>query len=257
MTSKAAMKETEAKSLTADSSAQLPLEVRSVSKAFGTNQVLKDISLSIKPGEMFGLVGLNGVGKTTLIKIILNLLQQDAGEVFFFGEGTEHPKSRRHISYLPEKFYPSPLLTGAEFLTLTLSYYGKTLDIEKAKEKAKILHLDPDVLNDRVGKYSKGMGQKLGLLSVFLAETPLFLLDEPMSGLDPRARIQLKDLLLEYKKAGHTIFFSSHILSDIEEICDRIAIIHDSKFIYTGDPASFLKASKEKSLERAFLEAIG
>jgi ABC-2 type transport system ATP-binding protein len=234
----------------------VPMHVEKVSKRFGENQVLNNVSLDVKQGEIFGLIGLNGVGKTTLIKIILNLLSQDEGAVSFFGEPTATPASRRHISYLPEKFYPSPLLTGLEFLQLSLSYYGKKLDEEKAKQKAQILHLDPSVLKRRVSSYSKGMGQKLGLLSVFLAETPLFLLDEPMSGLDPQARIQLKDLLLEYKKAGHTIFFSSHILSDIEEICDRMSIIHAGGIIYSGEPKMFLKQSGEKSLERAFLKAI-
>lgn len=234
-----------------------PLYVNGVSKSFGDHKVLENVSLEVQEGEIYGLIGLNGVGKTTMIKIILNLLDQDAGDVHFFGESTLLPESRRHISYLPEKFYPSPLLTGEEFLKIALSYYGKELDIKKAKDKAKILKLDPEVLHKRVSSYSKGMGQKLGLLSVFLAETPLFLLDEPMSGLDPQARIQLKDLLLEYKKAGHTIFFSSHILSDIEEICDRMAIIHGGKILFTGEPKTFLKDSKEKSLERAFLKAIG
>lgn len=235
----------------------VPMEVKHVSKAFGKHQVLKDVSLQVNEGEIFGLIGLNGVGKTTLIKIILNLLNQDEGEVSFFGESTLTPKSRRFISYLPEKFYPSTLLTGEEFLKISLAFYGKELNLKQAKEKAAILKLDPEVLHRRVSSYSKGMGQKLGLLSVFLAETPLFLLDEPMSGLDPQARIQLKDLLLEYKKAGHTIFFSSHILADIEEICDRTAIIHGGDIIFSGEPKQFLKESGEKSLERAFLKAIG
>ncbi len=233
-----------------------PMQVDNVCKSFGDHHVLKNVSLTVNEGEIFGLIGLNGVGKTTLIKIILNLLKQDAGNVTFFGESTLLPKSRRYISYLPEKFYPSPLLTGEEFLRIALSYYKKDLDIAKAKEKAAILKLDPEVLHRRVSSYSKGMGQKLGLLSVFLAETPLFLLDEPMSGLDPQARIQLKDLLLEYKKAGHTIFFSSHILADIEEICDRTAIIHGGEILFDGKPEQFLKDSKEKNLERAFLKAI-
>jgi ABC-2 type transport system ATP-binding protein len=141
-------------------------------------------------------------------------------------------------------------------LSLALSYHGKTLDIEEAKEKAKVLDLDPKVLDHLIGKYSKGMGQKLGLLSMFLAGSPLLLLDEPMSGLDPNARIKLKALLKEYKKQSNTIFFSSHILADIEEICDRMAVMHDGRLIYEGDSASFLKKYKEKNLEMAFLRAI-
>lgn len=233
-----------------------PLAVSSVCKSFKEKQVLKNVSLNVKSGEIYGLIGVNGVGKTTLIKIILNLLNSDEGDTKFFGEDAVNPQSRRNISYLPEKFFPSPFLKGREFLALALSYHGKTLDMEEAKEKAKVLDLDPKVLDHLIGKYSKGMGQKLGLLSMFLAGSPLLLLDEPMSGLDPNARIKLKALLKEYKKQGNTIFFSSHILADIEEICDRMAVMHDGRLIYEGDSASFLKKYKEKNLEMAFLRAI-
>jgi ABC-2 type transport system ATP-binding protein len=233
-----------------------PLSVNSVYKSFKSKPVLEDVSLRVKPGEIYGLIGINGVGKTTLIKIILNLLNPDKGNMEFFGINAVLPESRKNIAYLPEKFYPSPFLKGKEFLSLSLSYYGKTLDIKEAKAKAEALDLDPSVLEHRVGKYSKGMGQKLGLLSMFLAKTPLLLLDEPMSGLDPRARIRLKTLLKEYKEQGNTIFFTSHILADIEEICDRMAVMDKGRLIYEGNAASFLDAYKEKNLERAFLKAI-
>ncbi|MDA0782873.1 MAG: ABC transporter ATP-binding protein [Rickettsiales bacterium] len=233
-----------------------PLSVSSVSKDFKEKKVLKNVSLSVRPGEIYGLIGVNGVGKTTLIKIILDLLNSDKGETKFFDQDTTDPDSRKNIAYLPEKFYPSPFLKGREFLSLSLSYHGKKLDIKEAKAKAKVLDLDPKVLDHRIGKYSKGMGQKLGLLSMFLAGSPLLLLDEPMSGLDPNARIKLKALLKEYKEQGNTVFFSSHILADIEEICDRMAVMHNGKLIYEGDSATFLKKYKEKNLEMAFLRAI-
>ena len=233
-----------------------PLHIESVSKKFKNNQVLKDVSLDIGEGTIFGLIGLNGVGKTTLIKIILDLLVQDSGKVEFFGISSKLTESHRKINYLPEKFYPSQFLKGKEFLEIALSFYDKTFDIKKAEEKAKTLGLDPEALQKPISKYSKGMGQKLGLLSMFLCETPLLILDEPMSGLDPSARIQLKNLLIDYKKQGNTIFFSSHILSDIEEICDDMAIIHDGKIIFSGKPKEFLSKNKGENLERAFLEAI-
>lgn len=234
-----------------------PLSVRSVHKNFKNKHVLKNVSLEVQKGEIYGLIGVNGVGKTTLIKIILDLLRSDKGEMEFFGQNVHSPDSRKNIAYLPEKFYPSPFLKGKEFLSLSLSYYGKELDIKEAKQKAKALDLDPAVLEHRVGKYSKGMGQKLGLLSMFLAKTPLLILDEPMSGLDPNARIRLKKMLKEYKDEGNTIFFSSHILADIEEICDRMAVMHNGNLIYEGDSSNFLKKYKEKNLEMAFLKAIG
>ena len=233
-----------------------PLNIEAVNKNFGQKRVLKDVSLSVETGQIYGLIGLNGVGKTTLIKIILNLLPADKGEAKFYGADVNIPEGRGNIAYLPEKFQPSPFLKGYEFLSLALSYHGKKLDIEEAKEKAQMLNLSPDMLAHRVSKYSKGMGQKLGLLSVLLADTPLLILDEPMSGLDPSARIKLKNILQELKAKGKTVFFSSHILSDIEEICDKIAIINDGSLIYEGTSESFLSEYEEKNLEMAFLKAI-
>ena len=109
----------------------------------------------------------------------------------------------------------------------------------------------------RISKYSKGMGQKLGLISVFLSNSEFLILDEPMSGLDPHVRIRLKDILKQYAKSENTIFFSSHILSDIDEICNKIAVIHEGKIIFDGRPEDFKKKFDAKTLERAFLKAIG
>jgi len=233
-----------------------PLDVIDVSKTYGDNHVLKNVSLSLKEGEIFGLIGLNGVGKTTLIKIILDLTQADAGEAQMFGKDSRTTESRRQLSYLPEKFSPSRYLYGREYLSLSLSYYGKSLDMEQARHMAAALDLDPRVLDHKVGGYSKGMGQKLGLTGAFLIDQPFMILDEPMSGLDPSARIKLKNVMLEAKAQGKTIFFSSHILADIDEICDRIGVIHDSKLLYIGTPAAFKPAYKEETLEKAFLRAI-
>ncbi|KKB96684.1 putative ABC transporter ATP-binding protein YxlF [Candidatus Arcanobacter lacustris] len=235
----------------------LPLEIKNITKSFNEHKVLKDVSLSVNQGEIFGLIGLNGVGKTTLIKIILDLLKQDDGSCNFFGIDNTSTNSRENISYLPEKFYPSQFLTGKEFLSLTLSYHKKDYDDVAVNMLAEKLGLDFKVLDNKIGKYSKGMGQKLGLLSVFLCQSPLMILDEPMSGLDPSARIQLKNMLLNYiTSSNKTVFFSSHILSDIDEICNRIAVIDDGNLIFLGTPARFKKYYNESSLEQAFIKAI-
>ncbi|MBN67038.1 MAG: hypothetical protein CMM94_05670 [Rickettsiales bacterium] len=239
-----------------DSTQALPLDVHNVSKSFGDKQVLDDVSLSLKPGEIFGLIGLNGVGKTTLIKIILDLAKADAGDTHIFGRSSQEVKSRSAISYLPEKFQPSRYLKGREYLSLALSYYGRKLDIEQAKQAAEALDLEPAALDRKVGSYSKGMGQKLGLLGAFLIDQPFLILDEPMSGLDPSARIKLKDMMLRMKAEGKTLFFSSHILADIDEICDRIGVIHDAKLLFVGTPGEFKPAYNEEALEKAFLQAI-
>lgn len=235
---------------------QKPLIVKNIGKSFKKHQVLHDVCLEVQKGQIFGLVGLNGVGKTTLIKIMLGLLSADHGEINFFGINAKDPKSRQNIAYLPEKFYPSQFLKGREFLEISLSFHGKKLDNAELDYYTDILQLRKTALDQKVSKYSKGMGQKLGLLSSFLVQTPLLVLDEPMSGLDPSARIELKKLLIEYKNKGNTIFFTSHILSDIEEICDNAAIIHNGRINFVGTPQEFLQNSKEKTMEKAFIKVI-
>jgi ABC-2 type transport system ATP-binding protein len=233
-----------------------PLHVHAIEKSYDKRKVLDAISFDLAEGEIFGLVGLNGAGKTTLIKIILDLVKAESGETKIFGMATSDLRARKQLSYLPEKFQPSRYLKGFEYLDLALSYYRKKLDREQAQAGASALDLNPDVLANRVGSYSKGMGQKLGLLGAFLIDAKLLILDEPMSGLDPRARIMLKDMLLAQRRQGKTIFFSSHILSDIDEICDRIGVIHEGKLFFIGTPSQFKAHYGDDSLEKAFLNSI-
>lgn len=238
------------------STAATPLHVENIHKSFGKKDVLIDVSLDLKPGEILGLIGLNGVGKTTLIKIVLDLIDADKGSATMFDVNATKVASREKLSYLPEKFQPSRYLKGMEYLKFALSYYGKKLDQGEALEMAERLDLDPAALKRKVGSYSKGMGQKLGLVGAFLIDQPFLILDEPMSGLDPRARIRLKEVMLEQKQKGKTLFFSSHILADIDEICDRIAVIHDAKLHFVGTPKDFKKQYKQDVLEQAFLQVI-
>ncbi len=234
----------------------IPLCVENTYKTYDNRQVLEDIGFALAPGEIFGLIGLNGAGKTTLIKILLDLIDADRGTARIFGIDATNLKARRHLSYLPEKFQPSRYLKGMEYLDLALSYYGKKLDVKQARNYAAALDLDPGVLDARVGSYSKGMGQKLGLLGAFLVDAKLLLLDEPMSGLDPSARIKLKEMLMNCRAQGKTIFFSSHILSDLDDICDRIGVIHEGRLFFIGTPSAFKAHYDESSLEKAFLRSI-
>ncbi|MCC7259774.1 MAG: ABC transporter ATP-binding protein [Alphaproteobacteria bacterium] len=235
-----------------------PIVIEQLCKRFQDKTVLDAVTLTIAPGEIFGLIGLNGAGKTTLIKILLDLLNADSGEVRLFGRSHKESRARENLYYLPERFQPSGLLKATEFLSLSLSYYGVALDMERARQTARDIDLDPDVLTRKVGTYSKGMTQKLGLLSVLLAERPLLILDEPMSGLDPKARVHLKKQLNAYCARGNTLFFTSHILADMDEICDRVGVIHGGKLLFVGTPGDFKKAYKEseETLEEAFLKAI-
>ena len=234
----------------------LPLHVAALAAGYGKKNVIADISFSVDRGEIFGLIGLNGAGKTTLIKAILGLSRCD-GEATIFGLPAGPPAGRANLAYLPEKFLPSPLLKGWDFLSLTLAYYKRKLDREAALALCQGLDLDTEALERSGRTYSKGMGQKLGLLGTLLTGLPLLILDEPMSGLDPRARIMLKDRLLEYRGRGHTVFFSSHILADIEEICDRIAVMHQGELVFIGRPSELIGRNDGVNLERAFLSEIG
>jgi ABC-2 type transport system ATP-binding protein len=233
-----------------------PIRVENIFKAFGNKLVLKDVSLEVLDNEIFGFIGLNGVGKTTLIKIILDLLDADSGQVEIFGVSSILPKARKNICYLPEKFQPSQHFKGEEFVKFVLGFYGKKFDEEKTRQICENLDFPYPALKQKITKYSKGMTQKLGLLALFLSEADLVILDEPMSGLDPKARIALKRELIAYKNLGKTIFFSSHILSDMDEICDAIAVLNNAKITYHGDPQGFKSRHQEDSLDKAFLKEI-
>lgn len=233
----------------------LPLNILEISKTFSKN-VLDKVSFSVQENEIFGFIGLNGIGKTTLIKIILDLLDQDNGEVEIFGVSRLLPEARKRVCYLPEKFQPAANLKGVEFIKFVLSFYNKPYDVQKAKQLAADLDLNFDFLSQKVTKYSKGMTQKLGLMAVFMSEADLIILDEPMSGLDPKARIALKRELIKYKNSGKTVFFSSHILSDMDEICDSIAVLNNAKIVYQGTPQGFKNKHQQDNLDKAFLKEI-
>jgi ABC-2 type transport system ATP-binding protein len=235
--------------------AESPLDVQGVTAGYGKRVVLRDITFDVHPRECFGLIGLNGIGKTTLIRAVLGL-KDVTGQIALFGEPNSRAESRRKLIYLPERFQPSPQLYGWEYLSILASYFAQDVDRDQARRVAAGLDLDPAALDRKVRTYSKGMGQKLGLVGTFLVQAPLMILDEPMSGLDPRARVLLKDRLLESRDAGRTVFFSSHILADIHEICDRIGVIHAGRMIFTGAPADFIAGTGAANLERAFLAAI-
>ncbi len=232
------------------------ISIDNVAADYGLGNVIEDITFDVKKGEIFGLIGLNGVGKTTLIKIVLGLMDAAAGKVEVFSKEILNPKSKSKIAYLPEKFEPPVFLSGLEFLDFSVSLYNKKFSKKKVLEAADGVDLDKEALSRRVNTYSKGMRQKIGLMGTWLTECPLLILDEPMSGLDPKARVLVKNEILACRDRGMTVFLSSHILSDIEELCDRIGVIHDGGLRFTGAPKALKKQTGKDNLERAFLEII-
>lgn len=232
------------------------LKIENLNVSFGKSCVLKDVCLDVGRGETFGLMGLNGAGKTTMIKCILGLRAPDSGSVLLDGVSSGSAESKSKVSYLPEKFEPPWFLTGYEFIRFCLQLYQK--DISKAEIVAatESLALDPAALKRRMHTYSKGMRQKLGILGTMLTGCSLLILDEPMSGLDPRARALVKKMINDMKHHDRTIFLSSHILADMDEICDRVAVLHNSQILFVGTPKEMKEKTNAQNLEQAFLDCI-
>jgi ABC-2 type transport system ATP-binding protein len=227
-----------------------------VDKRFGQSQVLRGVEFEIARGEFFGLAGVNGAGKTTLIKCLLDFCALDGGEISLFGTPHRQPAARSRLAFLPERFNPPYYLTGREFLHYALSLHRQPWNEDRLTDMVGRLGLDDAALARPVRSYSKGMTQKLGLAACFLSERDLYILDEPLSGLDPSARIRVKNLLAQLKTEGRTLFFTSHALHDIEDICDHMAILHQGSPRFHGPPKMLAETYGETSIERAFLRCI-
>ena len=233
-----------------------PIEINGLVKDYGTRRVLNELSLQIHAGEIVGLLGVNGAGKSTLIKCLLDLIEADAGEIKLFGISHRQTAARRKLSYLSEQFRPPYYARGHDVLKLMAGLEGLEFSASDISEYCRLLALDEAVLAHPCQSYSKGMRQKLGLISCLLAEKPLLILDEPMSGLDPQARKLFKDRLLAHRDKQRTIFFSTHLLEDIESICDRVVVLDDGRLRFIGTVPELLESSGKSSLEAAFLAQL-
>ncbi len=236
------------------------LEVKNLCKSFrGTGllekrrQVLFDVSFKLPEGKTSGFVGNNGSGKTTSIKCIFEFIKPDSGEVYFKSQKLDRAMKAK-IGYLPERPYLYEFLTGMEFLRLHWNLcHDKQGDfIEKAHHALKKVDLF-ESRDKKLRQYSKGMLQRAGLAQAILNEPELLILDEPMSGLDPDGRLMVKDILFEQQKRGVNIFFSSHLLQDMEELCHHLVVINSGRIIYDGGLQTFM--SEYSSLEAAFKAA--
>ena len=232
------------------------LKLEKLNISYGDKKVINDVSLDVHEGEIFGLIGLNGAGKTTIIKTVLGLRDSDTGDVSVLDLPRGSPKAKKSLAYLPEKFEPPWFLTGMEFLKFSLTLYDQPFDKDQMIDAAKSLSLDTDALKRRMHTYSKGMRQKLGLMGTLLTGGHLFILDEPMSGLDPKARALVKKMILTMKKDHQTIFLCSHILADMDEICDRVAVLNNGKIEFVGPPKDLKSMTNTDNLEKAFLDFI-
>lgn len=229
------------------------LAIRALGKRYGVRPVLEAIDLEVAPGAAFGLVGGNGAGKTTLIKCTLDLCAPDAGSIAIFGVPHVFPHARARLAFIPERFVPPHYLRGREFIALMLSLNGAAYESERVAQLLEDLELDASALERPVGQLSKGMTQKLGLLGCFLTKRDLYVLDEPMSGLDPSGRVAVKSVLARLTREGRTLFFTSHVLSDVEELCSKIAVLAGGIIRFLGAPRELCERYSELHLERAFI----
>jgi ABC-2 type transport system ATP-binding protein len=222
------------------------LETRGLRKEYGKKVALHDVSLVVQPGEVFGFLGPNGAGKSTTVKILLGLVRPTSGEARLFGMPAGEPAARRRVGYLPETFRFHEWLTGADLL----DFHGRLAGLPAEERRARI----PEVLSqvglagrggDRIRGYSKGMTQRIGLAQAILNRPDLVLLDEPTSALDPVGRREVRDLIRGLRADGMTVFLNSHLLSEVEMVCDRVAIVDHGRVLRSGRLADLVGGMPE------------
>lgn len=236
------------------------LQLKNISKTYskGNVKAVDNINLEIKSGEIFGFLGPNGAGKSTTIKMIVGLLKPDEGNIVLDGINVwEEPlKAKSMISYVPDNPEIYDRLNGIDYLNFIADMYGISKEVRKERiEYYTDLFNIKDSLGDIINSYSHGMKQKLVLTSALLNDPKLFILDEPMVGLDPKSSFNIKEIMRKMCDEGRTVFFSTHVMEVAEKICDRIAIINKGKIVALGTMEELRVHAKEReSLENIFLE---
>ena len=220
---------------------------------------VQDLSLAVEPGQVYGLLGPNGSGKSTTMKIVLGLVSPTAGKTEIFGRDSRTVESREDVGFLPENPYFYKFLTGSE----TLHFYGKICGLtgaklrERTRELLALVGLE-NAADRRIGGYSKGMLQRIGLAQAMVQEPRLLVLDEPTAGVDPAGSREIRDLILDFKKRGITVLLCSHLLGQVQEICDRIGILHQGVLVREGklDDLISIESQTELILENATPELL-
>jgi ABC-2 type transport system ATP-binding protein len=225
------------------------IDVRGLRKTFKTGlfikktvEAVKGVTFDVRRGEIFGFLGPNGAGKTTTIKVLMGLIAPTAGDAELFGRAVPHPASRERIGFLPENPYVYPYLTPREFVGMCgglSGMHGKRLEA-RAAEVLKQVGI-AYAADRQVRALSKGMLQRTGLAAALVSDPEMLILDEPMSGLDPVGRKEVRDLIFEEREAGRTIFFSTHILGDVEAMCDRVTILRQGEAVVSGPLRTLLR----------------
>ena len=235
------------------------IEIKHVTKTFGNKTAVDHIDLTIPTGEIIGFIGPNGAGKTTTIKMMSGVLEPDEGDILIDGKSirSEPLEAKRRFGLVPDSPDMFLRLKGLEYL----NFMGDIYDVESSLRAQRIASLAEtfemrDALNDKILSYSHGMRQKIVLMGALIHEPQVWILDEPMTGLDPQSSFHLKQMMKEHAAKGKTVFFSTHVLEVAEKLCDKIAIINHGKIIYFGTLDDLRAGHGDQSLEELFLEVI-
>ena len=243
------------------SQSEAVIEIRNLSKVYrdfwGRPKVraLNALSLDIRKGEVFGLLGPNGSGKTTTLKLLLGLLFPTEGEIKILGKSASDVSKNERIGYLPEESYLYRFLNAYE----TLDFYGRLFDMtavqrkERSEKLLDLVKLAPQARRRQLKEYSKGMTRRIGVAQALINDPDLVMLDEPTSGLDPLGSRDMKDLILDLKKQGKTVLMCSHLLADVQDVCDRIAILYGGELKVMGRVDELLKAQDETQIRSSKL----
>lgn len=235
------------------------IEITNVTKSYNSvKKAVDNISLKINDGEIFGFLGHNGAGKTTTIKMITGILPFDSGNIKINGiDVVKEPlKSKQLFGYVPDSPDMFLRLKGLEYLNFMADAYDVPNDIRKEKIESLSERFEmKDSLNDRMQSYSHGMRQKIVIMGVLIHDPAVWVLDEPLTGLDPKSAYTLKEMMREHADSGKTVFFSTHVLEVAEKLCDKVAIINKGKIMFSGTLVELKEHFKaNESLEKIFLE---
>ena len=233
------------------------LRIENLTKTYGEKRAVDNLSLHIAPGEIYGFIGHNGAGKTTTLKAVVGILQFDKGEVFIKGESIrKNPLAcKQKIAYIPDNPDLHEFMTGIKFLNFIADIFGVTEEKrqERIRKYADLFEMTEN-LAQPIASYSHGMKQKLAIISAWIHEPKLIIMDEPFVGLDPKAAHILKQMMREICDEGGAIFFSTHVLEVAEKLCDKVAIIRNGQLIQSG---TMQEVKGDDSLEEVFLELEG
>jgi ABC-2 type transport system ATP-binding protein len=227
-----------------------------VAKRYRGREVLRDVSFDVPAGSSLAIAGVNGAGKSTLLRCLLDFARPDSGRICIGERDSDDLHARAQLGWLPERFVPPAHLDARECLEWLAGLRGARLDQERMQALAADLGLDARALATRVRELSKGMTQKLGLMSIGLSDCPIWVLDEPMSGLDPLARRNVARLIDGARRAGRTVLFTTHGLRDLPDLCDRLVVLHGGSVCYCGGLADFAQRYESPDLELAFLACL-